>query len=220
MGSSHAEILEIESRRMVCTSSKPRSTPLSSTPSPPVKVALVAPSLRILGGQAVQADRLLRAWKHDPEIHAWLVPVNPVPPAPLRFALHVKYLRTLVTEAFYLPKLARALLTADVAHVFSASYSSFLLAPLPAILLARALGKPVLLNYRSGEAPDHLRRSAMARWALRRVQRNCSGVVAPENLIQLPHRYIAKRSEDDSSGLEYRPEFGRQLIEVLTRRKI
>jgi glycosyltransferase involved in cell wall biosynthesis len=84
----------------------------------------------------------------------------------------VKYLRTLVTEALYLPKLARALSSADVAHVFSASYSSFLLAPLPAILLARALGKPVLLNYRSGEAPDHLRRSAVARWALGRVQRN------------------------------------------------
>jgi len=145
---------------------------LSSTPSPRVKVALVAPSLRILGGQAVQADRLLRAWKQDPEIEARLVPVNPVPSPPLRFALHVKYLRTLVTEVFYLPKLARALMAADVAHVFSASYSSFLLAPLPAILLARALGKPVVLNYRSGEAPDHLRRSAVARWALRHVQRN------------------------------------------------
>jgi glycosyltransferase involved in cell wall biosynthesis len=137
-----------------------------------VKVAIVAPSLRILGGQAVQADRLLRAWQPDPEIEAWLVPVNPVPPPPLRFALHVKYLRTLVTEAFYLPKLARALLASDVAHVFSASYSSFLLAPLPAILLARALGKPVVLNYHSGEAPDHLRRSAIARWALSRVQHN------------------------------------------------
>src|SRR6476661_9841165 len=104
MGFESCENSGIDGRRMVCTSSKPRSTPLSSTPSPPVKVALVAPSLRILGGQAVQADRLLRAWKHDPEIRAWLVPVNPVPPAPLRFALRVKYLRTLVTEAFYLPK--------------------------------------------------------------------------------------------------------------------
>ena len=42
-------------------------------------------------------------------------------------------------------------------HVFSASYTSFLLAPLPAILVARVLGRPVVLNYRSGEAPDHLR---------------------------------------------------------------
>jgi L-malate glycosyltransferase len=114
----------------------------------------------------------LRAWGDDSEVDAWLVPVNPLPPRPLRFALEVKFLRTLVTEAVYLPRLVRALARADVAHVFSASYFSFLLAPLPAIVIARALGKPVVLNYRSGEAPDHLRRSAVARWALARVDRN------------------------------------------------
>ena len=27
----------------------------------------------------------------------------------------------------------------------------------PAMQVARALGKPVVMNYRSGEAPDHLR---------------------------------------------------------------
>jgi glycosyltransferase involved in cell wall biosynthesis len=84
----------------------------------------------------------------------------------------IKYLRTLVTEATYIPLLFRELRQADVVHIFSASYFSFLLAPLPAILVARALGKPVVLNYRSGEAPDHLRRSAIARWALSTVDRN------------------------------------------------
>ncbi len=137
-----------------------------------IKVAFVAPSLRILGGQAVQADRLLKEWRTDPEIDAWLAPVNPLPPRPLRFALRIKYLRTILTEAIYIPSLVRHLARADVAHVFSASYSSFLLAPLPAILIARALGKPVVLNYRSGQAPDHLRRSRIARWALARVDRN------------------------------------------------
>jgi glycosyltransferase involved in cell wall biosynthesis len=137
-----------------------------------LRVAFVAPSLRILGGQAVQADRLLTAWSGDPQVDAWLVPVNPLPPRPLRPALSVKYLRTIVTELTYLPLLVRELRRADVVHVFSASYTSFLLAPLPALLIARALGKPVVLNYRSGEAPDHLRRSAVARWALRRVDRN------------------------------------------------
>src|SRR5919109_1148395 len=57
-----------------------------------LKVAVVAPSLRILGGQAVQADRLLRAWDNDPDVDAWLVPVNPLPPRFLRFALGIKYL--------------------------------------------------------------------------------------------------------------------------------
>ena len=137
-----------------------------------LRVAVVAPSLGILGGQAVQADRLVRAWREDPEIDAWLVPVNPVPPGPLRAGVRVKYLRTVVTQLAYWPLLFRELRHADVVHVFSASYFSFLLAPLPAIVVARLLGRPVLLNYRSGEAPDHLRRSAIARAAIRRVERN------------------------------------------------
>jgi glycosyltransferase involved in cell wall biosynthesis len=137
-----------------------------------VRVAFVAPSLAILGGQAVQADRLLRAWSGDADIDAYLVPVNPVPPRPLRFATRIKYLRTIVTELTYGPLLLRELSRADVVHVFSASYSSFLLAPLPAILAARTLGKPVVLNYRSGEAPDHLQRSAVARKAIASVDCN------------------------------------------------
>jgi glycosyltransferase involved in cell wall biosynthesis len=137
-----------------------------------LQVALVAPSLRILGGQAVQADRLLRAWRGDPDLDAWLVPVNPIPPGPLRHLTSIKYARTIVTELTYVTPLLRTLARADVVHVFSAAYTSFLLAPLPAVLAARALHKPVVLNYRSGEAPDHLARSAVARRALRSVDLN------------------------------------------------
>ena len=137
-----------------------------------LRVALVAPSLDILGGQAVQADRLLQAWRGDPEVDCRLIPVNPIPPGPLRHARSVKYIRTVVTEATYLPLLVRQLAEVDLVHVFSASYSSFLLATLPAIMAARALGRPVILNYRSGEAPDHLARSRVARMALSRVDLN------------------------------------------------
>jgi L-malate glycosyltransferase len=137
-----------------------------------IRVAIVAPSMGILGGQAVQADRLIRAWSDDPEISAWLVPINPVPRGLLRRAIDVKYARTVATQLIYWPTLVRELSRADVVHVFSASYFSFLLAPLPAVIVAKALGKPVVMNYRSGEAPDHLRRSAIARSTLRSVDRN------------------------------------------------
>ena len=69
---------------------------------------------------------------------------------------------------------------ADVVHVFSASYWSFLLAPLPAIIVSRLLGRPVIVNYRSGEAPDHLQRSAVARYALRSADQN----VVPSRFLQ------------------------------------
>jgi glycosyltransferase involved in cell wall biosynthesis len=137
-----------------------------------LNVAIVAPSLAIMGGQAVQADRLLAAWDGDSDVRAWLVPVNPVPPGPFRHLTRVKLARTLATQATYWPLLFKELRKADVVHVFSASYFSFLLAPLPAVLVARLLGKPVVMNYRSGQAPDHLKRSAVARTVLRRVDRN------------------------------------------------
>jgi L-malate glycosyltransferase len=138
----------------------------------PVRVVLVAPSLAILGGQAVQADRLLRAWKEDPDVVATLLPINPAAPSALGVFQRVKYLRTLTTQALYWPSLATGLRRADVVHVFSASYYSFLLAPWPAVQVARLLGKPVLMNYHSGEAPDHLARSPLARRTLAGVDAN------------------------------------------------
>jgi L-malate glycosyltransferase len=146
--------------------------PVELSPSPRLSIAIVAPSLSILGGQAVQASRLVEAWNGDRDVKAWLVPVNPLPPAWLRPLTRIKYVRTLITQLIYWPLLVRQLRRADVVHTFSASYASFLLAPLPAVLIARALGRPVVMNYRSGEGPDHLRRSRLARRILRTVDRN------------------------------------------------
>src|SRR5438552_4956062 len=137
-----------------------------------LNIAIVAPSMAILGGQDVQAARLLRSWRDNPDVHAWLVPINPMPLAPFGWMVRVKYLRTATTQLIYWPLLIKELRKADLVHVFSASYFSFLLAPLPAVLIAKVLGKPVVMNYRSGEAPDHLGRSAIARATLRRVERN------------------------------------------------
>ena len=67
---------------------------------------------------------------------AWLVPINPLPPGVLRRAVEIKYVRTVATQLSYWPLLVRELRRADVVHVFSASYFSFLLAPLPAVLIA------------------------------------------------------------------------------------
>ena len=107
----------------------------------------------------MQASRLVKGWSSDSNIDAWIVPIDPVPSPPFDRLLRIKYLRTIVTQLWYWPLLLRELRRADVVHIFSASYSSFLLAPLPAIVVSRLLGKPVLLNYHSGEADDHLRRS-------------------------------------------------------------
>jgi len=119
-------------------------------------------------------------WDGDAEVAASLLPVNPDAPGPLRALQGIKYLRTVATQLVYWPTLVDRLRHADVVHVFSASYSSFLLAPWPAVQIARLLGKPVVMNYRSGEAPDHLARSAVARRTLARVHLN----VVPSRFLQ------------------------------------
>jgi glycosyltransferase involved in cell wall biosynthesis len=120
-------------------------------------IAIVAASPRIVGGQSVQATLLTRALVSDGYDVAF-VPIDPVPPRGLRWTRRVRYLRTVVTQALYWPGLLRAA-RADVVHVFSASYLSFLLAPMPAMLVALAAGRRIVLHYHSGEAGDHL-----ARW--------------------------------------------------------
>ena len=124
----------------------------------PLRVLIVAPSLDILGGQAVQAARLLERLREEPTLEVSFLPVNPRLPGPLRRLQGVKYLRTVVTSLYYWGLLLARVPQYDVIHIFSASYLSFVLAPTPAILVARLYDKRIILNYRSGQAADHLRR--------------------------------------------------------------
>jgi glycosyltransferase involved in cell wall biosynthesis len=123
-----------------------------------IRVCIVVASMDILGGQAIQAQRLLEGLSLEPGVEGELLPINPRLPDPLRLLQRIKYVRTLVTSIAYIASLLVRLPRFDVVHVFSASYFSFVLAPTPAVLIAKLYGKPVLLNYHSGEAEDHLRR--------------------------------------------------------------
>ena len=146
-----------------------RSRVTSRMPTDRVRVAIIAASLRYVGGQSVQADLLLRQWQNDPDVEARLIPIDPPLPLLLRWAERVPLLRTLIRQPIYLFNLWRGLRDADIAHIFSASYWSFLVAPAPAWLVARLRGKKVLIHYHSGEARDHLRRFRSALPILRRA---------------------------------------------------
>lgn len=146
----------------------------------PIRVAFVAPSLRYVGGQSVQADLLMKNWRNDPDIAPTFVPVDPWFPMGLGWAERLPGVRTVLREPLYFWKLWRSLKDVDVAHIYSASYTSFLLAPLPASLVARLRGKKVLINYHSGEARDHLAKSRIARRVLRRADR----LVVPSGYLE------------------------------------
>ncbi|HOL71468.1 MAG TPA: glycosyltransferase family 4 protein [Bryobacteraceae bacterium] len=144
-----------------------KARPESPKAAARLRVLIVAPSLGILGGQAVQAADLYNRLREEPTLEAGFLPVNPALPGPLRALQRVKYLRTLVTWPVYCLSLLLRVPRYDVLHVFSASYLSFVLAPLPAMLAGRLYRRKVVLNYHSGEAEDHLRRWRSAASAIR-----------------------------------------------------
>lgn len=157
----------------------PGVDPTAADPLLRPRIAIVVASLDILGGHGVQARTLSERLRAD-GYRVDLIPVNPRFPKALRWLRELRYLRTLLNQAVYLPRLA-ALRHADTVHVFSASYWSFLLAPAPAMLVGRLLGKRVVLNYHSGEAEDHL-----ARWGalVHPWLRIAHAIVVPSEFLQ------------------------------------
>jgi len=155
------------------------SGPAKENSSQRLRVAIVAPSLRYVGGQSAQADLLLQHWQNDPDIAISFIAVDPPLPRALAWAEGVPGLRTILREPIYFWHLWRGLKDVDVAHIFSASYWSFLLAPAPAWLLAKMRGARTLINYHSGEARDHLQRFRSAQFVLSRVDK----IVVPSGYL-------------------------------------
>lgn len=121
-----------------------------------LRVLVIAPSLRMLGGQSRQCARLLERLRKEPSLHVDFLPSNPQFIEPLGFLHRVKYLRTIISALVFWCQLLWRIPRYDVVHVFSAAFYAYLLFAMPPILVGRLWRKTVILNYRSGEAPDHL----------------------------------------------------------------
>ena len=121
-----------------------------------LRVLVVAPSLDILGGQSRQAVRLMEGLKHEPDLEVGFLPHNPRLPGILRSLQSIKYVRTVVTMLYYVALLLWRVRKYDIIHIFCASYYSYSMSAIPALAISRLYGKKSILNYRSGEAEDHL----------------------------------------------------------------
>lgn len=150
--------------------------------SQPTRLLIVGPSFDILGGQSVQAARLMAHLDEEPSLEVGFLPINPRLPGILRKLQSVKYVRTIVTSIAYIINLLTQIPKYDVVHVFSASYFSFVIAPTPAILISKLYGKKVLLNYHSGEARDHLQR-----W-----RRTAIPTIKLVDLVVVPSEYLVR----------------------------
>src|ERR1044072_3029095 len=134
-----------------------------------LRVLVVAPSLDILGGQSRQAIRLMDGLKREPDLEIGFFPHNPRFPGILRSLQSIKFVRTVVTTLYCVLLMLWRIRKYDIIHIFSASYYSYSLSVIPALFISRLYGKKSILNYRSGEAEDHLEnwRTAIPtiRWA-------------------------------------------------------
>jgi glycosyltransferase involved in cell wall biosynthesis len=142
----------------------------------PIRILLIAPSMDILGGQAVQANRLIRELRQEPHLVVDFQPINPRLPAWIR---GIPYLRTALTLLVYCGQILWRIPRHDVIHTFSAGLSSFALWTVPAVYVSRAFGKKVILNYRDGQAEVHLETWRLAKPGLLRA----SAVVAPSDYV-------------------------------------
>jgi glycosyltransferase involved in cell wall biosynthesis len=143
-----------------------------------ISVLLIAPSMNIVGGQSIQADRLLKAFSSDAEVRLRLWSIDTRLPSVIR---RIPYVRTFVNAPVYYSGLLKGIREADVVHAFTSSFWGYTLWVIPAIWLSRVFGRKVIVNYRDGRAESHLAgwRSAVA--TLKRV-----------DAIIVPSRYLVE----------------------------
>jgi len=117
-----------------------------------IKILLVAPSMKIVGGQSIQAQRLLDAFAADEKIEFEFVANNPETPFQ-----NVKFLRTALASVKFWFQLFRKISKIRVVHVFSSGTTSYIISTLPPFFIARLFGKKTILHYHTGEAETHLK---------------------------------------------------------------
>jgi len=116
-----------------------------------VKVLIVATSMRVIGGQSIQAKRLLDAFADDPEIEMNFLSNNPE-----TAFQNIKYLRTIFTSLKFWWTLLTNIYKFDVVQVFSSATTGYIIATLPPLVISKIYGRKVVLNYHSGELAHHI----------------------------------------------------------------
>jgi L-malate glycosyltransferase len=150
----------------------------------PIRVLLIAPPLSIVGGQSVQAARLLAEFAREPGVEVSFLAASL--PERLGFLRRVPLLRTAVMMLCFHARLLARIWRVDALHVFTASYFSFLWVPAPSLALAKLAGRKSILNYRDGRGEGHLRDWKSAR----KLIALADAIVSPsEYLVEVFGRY-------------------------------
>lgn len=142
------------------------------------RLLVVGPVPPPAGGMASQTRELVDLWLSS-GVEATLLPVNP----PYRPAWlgRIPYLRALCRLPLYLVGLWRTARPADCIHIMANSGWSWFLFAVPALMIARLRGLPVVVNYRGGRAGVFLRRF---QFMVRPTLRLASALVVPSGFLR------------------------------------
>jgi hypothetical protein len=116
-----------------------------------VKILIVATSMREIGGQSIQAKRLIDAFADDENVELSFIPNNPE-----TFFQNIKFLRTIFASLKFWWSLLTNVYKFDVVQVFSSGMTGYIIATLPPLLFSKIYGNKVVLNYHSGELEKHI----------------------------------------------------------------
>lgn len=117
-----------------------------------IKIALVAPTFANVGGQSIQAKRLIDAFADDETARLEFVPNNPETPFQ-----NIKFARTIFASVKFLFLLFKKIPPADIVHIFSSGTTSYIISTLPPLFTAKLFRKKTILHYHTGEAEAHLK---------------------------------------------------------------
>ncbi|MFO1412787.1 MAG: glycosyltransferase family 4 protein [Burkholderiales bacterium] len=143
-----------------------------------LRIALVGPVPPPAGGMAGQTRQLAELLRAE-GAQVTMVPTNP-PYRPAWIA-HVRGLRALPRLVGYVVSLWRATGRVQMVHLMANSGWSWHLFAAPAIWVARLRGRPVVVNYRGGEAQAFLERSL--RW-VRPSLRAATALAVPSGFLE------------------------------------
>jgi len=147
-----------------------------------VKVLIVATSMRVIGGQSIQAKRLIDAFENDTEIEMSFLPNNPE-----TAFQNIKYLRTIFASLKFWWSLLTNIYKYDAVQVFSSATTGYIIATLPPLVISKIYGRKVVLNYHSGELAHHI--ETWKRTALPTMRKFDEIVVPSQFLVDVFAKY-------------------------------
>ncbi len=110
----------------------------------------------MVGGQSVQAAKLVSILGALPELEVSFLPIDPKVPPTLQWVRKLPGLRTVLMSLLYFVGLLRAVPRCNILHVFTAGLSSYTLWTVPALLCSRLFKKQFVMHYHDGQAEQHL----------------------------------------------------------------